>query len=76
MFSDQKELLEYIKKNNIQMLDFKVVDLTGRWRHMTYPTKHLDKEIFEEGTGISLSSYPGYRSVEQGDMKIGRIHTE
>jgi len=70
MFSSVKELLDYIKKNDIQMLDFKVVDLTGRWRHMTYSTKNLNEKIFVEGTGISLSPYPGYRAIEQGDMKI------
>ena len=30
MFSSVKELLDYIKENDVQMLDFKVVDLTGR----------------------------------------------
>jgi glutamine synthetase len=70
MFSDLKDLLNYVKKNEIQMLDFKVVDLTGRWRHITYSTRHLNEGIFEEGTGISLSPYPGYRRIEQGDMKI------
>lgn len=70
MFSDLKELLSYIKKHEIQMLDFKVVDLAGRWRHMTYSTKKLNEKIFAEGTGISLSPYPGYRAIEQGDMKI------
>lgn len=70
MFSDLKELFSYIEDNDIKMLDFKVIDLTGRWRHMTYSTRHLNQKIFEAGTGISLSPYPGYSSIEQGDMKI------
>jgi len=70
MFSSVKELSDYIKKNDIQMLDFKVVDLTGRWRHMTYSTKSIRDGVFEEGLGISLSPYPGYQGIEQSDMKI------
>ena len=70
MFSDLKELITYIDTKKIQMLDFKVIDLTGRWRHMTYSTKNLNHNIFKTGTGISLSPYPGYRTVEQSDLKI------
>ncbi len=70
MFSEIKELFAYIKRNNIQMIDFKIVDLTGRWRHMTYSVKNIKEQMFSKGCGISLSPYPGYRTVEQGDMKI------
>jgi len=70
MFADLKELLSYIKTNEIQMLDFKVVDICGRWRHMTYSTRYLNEKIFIDGSGISLSPYPGYRQIESGDMKI------
>jgi glutamine synthetase len=70
MFSDVKDLLRYIRNEKIAMLDFKVIDLAGRWRHMTYPTQNLQERIFEEGTGISLSPYAGYRTIEKSDMKI------
>jgi glutamine synthetase len=70
MFADIKELRQYIQSKKVEMLDFKVIDLTGRWRHMTYSSRTLDERIFEEGTGISISPYPGYRTVEQSDMKI------
>ena len=70
MFGSIKEALEYIKKNEIPQLDVKVGDLQGRWRRMTYSAQHVTERLFEEGTGISLSPYPGYRTVDSGDMKV------
>ncbi len=70
MFSNSEEMLRFIKDLNVEMLDLKVIDLHGRWHHMTYSTRYLKESIFTEGTGISLSPYPGYRAVNQGDMKV------
>jgi glutamine synthetase len=70
MFGSIKETLEFIKKNEIRMIDVKVGDLQGRWRRMTYSAPNVDERLFEEGTGISLSPYPGYRTVDSGDMKV------
>ncbi len=70
MFGSIKEALEYIKKNEIPQIDVKVGDLQGRWRRMTYSAPHVTERLFEEGTGISLSPYPGYRTVDSGDMKV------
>lgn len=70
MFSSIKETLAYIKNNDIRQLDLKVVDLQGRWRHMTYSAPHVTEKLFKDGTGISLSPYAGYRTIEQGDMKV------
>lgn len=70
MFATIDEALQYIKAENIVFIDVKVVDLQGRWRRMTYSAAHLERRFFEEGTGISLSPYPGYRQVESGDMRV------
>jgi glutamine synthetase len=70
MFSSTKEVLDYIRQQEIRQIDIKVVDLQGRWRRMTYSAKHVTEKLFEEGTGISLSPYPGYRQVESGDMTV------
>ncbi len=70
MFSTINQVMEYIKKHQVQQLDVKVLDLVGRWRRMTYCTSQLSEKLFNEGTGTSLSPYPGYRTVESGDMKI------
>ncbi len=70
MFDSISEALKYIEEHDIAQVDVKVVDLNGRWRRMTYSAANIDERLFEEGTGISLSPYPGYRAIEAGDMKV------
>jgi len=70
MFSTVTEILKFAKEQRIEMVDFKVVDLIGRWHHITIPISQLSESTFTEGIGIDASSYPGYKKVAAGDMKI------
>jgi len=64
------EVLKFVKDQSIEMVDFKVIDLIGRWHHVTIPANQLSKSTFTDGIGIDASSYPGYKKVTAGDMKI------
>jgi glutamine synthetase len=70
MFKDIEEALRFIKDKKIAMVDLKTADLPGRWRHMVYKSGHNDEMIFSQGTGTSLTSYPGFKTMECGDMTI------
>jgi glutamine synthetase len=70
MFKDIEEALRFIKDKKIAMVDLKTADLPGRWRHMVYKSGHNDEMIFSKGTGTSLTSYPGFKTMECGDMTI------
>lgn len=65
-----EEAVKFAKDQNVQMVDFKVVDLVGRWHHITIPVSQLNQSTFSDGIGIDSSSYPGYKKVAAGDMKI------
>ena len=65
-----KEIVKFAREQNVEMVDFKVVDLIGRWHHITIPASQLTESTFTEGIGIDASSYPGYKKVAAGDMKI------
>lgn len=67
MFNNYNELAEYVRVNDIKMIDFKVVTLTGRWNHLTIPASRLSEKIFEDGIGFDGSSY-GYAVIEKSDM--------
>ena len=54
-------------ENGIRMIDFKMTDLDGRWRHITIPAERFDENIFEYGIGFDGSNY-GYAPIEQIDM--------
>ncbi|MGI6066172.1 MAG: type I glutamate--ammonia ligase [Bacillota bacterium] len=67
MFKSFEEIEEFCTKNNIQMVDFKMIDLLGRWRHLSIPVKRFNKEILVHGIGFDGSNY-GFAPVEKSDM--------
>ncbi len=62
-----KELMDMIKDNNIQMIDFKIVDINGQFRHVTIPAEQFSEETLKDGIGFDASNY-GYAVVEKSDM--------
>ena len=67
MFSDLQQAIGYCRANNIQMIDFMMVDLLGRWRHLTIPSKRLTQHTMEHGIGFDGSNY-GFAPIEKSDM--------
>ena len=67
MFKDIKEAEAYIRKNEIRFVDLKLVDLKGRFRHITIPAERLSARTMKDGIGFDASNY-GYASVEKSDM--------
>lgn len=59
---------EIIKSNNIEFIDLKATDLTGRLHHISLPYfEGLLEKLITEGVGFDGSSY-GFRKVENSDM--------
>ncbi|MDD3349982.1 MAG: type I glutamate--ammonia ligase [Eubacteriales bacterium] len=67
MFKDVAQLKSYCDENNIQMIDFKMIDLFGRWRHLTIPAGRFNEDTMKRGIGFDGSNY-GYAPVEKSDM--------
>ena len=59
--------MEFIKENDIKMVDFKMVDIQGQFRHVTIPAKDFSEEVMKNGIGFDASNY-GYAVVEKSDM--------
>ncbi len=62
-----QDILAMIRENNIQMVDFKMVDIHGQYRHVTIPANHFSEATLTEGIGFDASNY-GYAVVEKSDM--------
>ena len=62
-----QELMNMIKDNDIRMIDFKIVDINGQFRHVTIPAEQFSEETLKEGIGFDASNY-GYAVVEKSDM--------
>ena len=67
MFNNHLEVLDYCKQNGIEFVDFKLLDLAGRWHHLTITTRRFNEDTIENGIGFDGSSY-GFLSVEKSDM--------
>ena len=62
-----RDVMKMIRDLEIQMVDFKMVDIHGQFRHVTIPAKNFNEEIMENGVGFDASNY-GYAVVEKSDM--------
>lgn len=62
-----QDVMQLIRERNIQMVDFKMVDIHGQYRHVTIPASSFNEKIMETGVGFDASNY-GYAVVEKSDM--------
>ncbi len=62
-----QDVLDMIRDNGIEMVDFKLTDIDGRWRHLSIPAKRLTEKTMTQGIGFDGSNY-GYAPVENSDM--------
>ncbi len=67
MFNCFEELERFCQQNEIKMIDFKMIDLMGRWRHLTIPVGRFTPKTLTSGIGFDGSNY-GYAPVEKSDM--------
>ncbi len=67
--SDYHSLMRLIESEGIEFVDFRVVDLAGRFRHVTIPASRFRPELMASGIGFDGSNY-GYRGVAHSDMVL------
>ena len=65
-----KEVLEFAKKNKVEIVDFKFVDLPGLWQHFSISTSQFTADLFDEGIGFDGSSIRGFKTIEESDMLL------
>ncbi len=67
MKKTSEDIMRLIKEQDIKMVDFKIVDINGQFRHVTIPASQFTEETMENGIGFDASNY-GYATVEKSDM--------
>ncbi|HEY9618403.1 MAG TPA: type I glutamate--ammonia ligase [Microcoleaceae cyanobacterium] len=65
-----QEILEWIKRDNIQMIDLKFIDTPGIWQHLTLFHDQIDESSFTEGVPFDGSSIRGWKSINESDMAM------
>ncbi len=61
------DILQMIQDYDIKMVDFKMVDINGQFRHVTIPAGNFSEKTMKNGIGFDASNY-GYAVVEKSDM--------
>ena len=67
MSKSVKDIMSLIKEKDIKMIDFKMVDINGQFRHVTIPAVHFNEDTMKNGIGFDASNY-GYAVIEKSDM--------
>ena len=62
-----KDIIRLIAEQDIKMVDFKIVDINGQFRHVTIPASQFTEDTMVNGIGFDASNY-GYAVVEKSDM--------
>lgn len=63
-----ENVLKSIQENNIEWVDFRFVDLSGRAHHISLPASAVDADTFVNGVAFDGSSIQGFRGIEESDM--------
>ena len=70
MFKDADEVLSYIEKEGVEMVDVRFCDLPGVMQHFTVPAGSFDASVFSDGLGFDGSSIRGFQAIHESDMAL------
>src|SRR5438874_5317499 len=65
-----KDVMEFVKKHEIKVLDPRFTDLPGLWHHVSFPIEQFSEASFEEGFGMDGSSIRGWAAIHESDMLL------
>ncbi len=65
-----QEILEWIQRDKIQMIDLKFIDTPGTWQHLTLFHDMIDESSFSEGVAFDGSSIRGWKAINDSDMAM------
>ncbi len=64
------DVLNFIKKEDVKVIDFRFMDFPGLWQHFSIPARELDEGMFEAGLGFDGSSIRGWQAINESDMLV------
>ena len=63
MFKNSSEIFDYIKKNDVKLIDVRFIDLPGIQHHFNVPVESFDESVFTDGLMFDGSSIRGFQSI-------------
>jgi glutamine synthetase len=68
--SDPQAVLEQIRRDGIQTVDFRFTDLRGRWQHFSFAAGGVTEAHLHDGVMFDGSAIAGWRDVSESDMLL------
>lgn len=65
-----KKVLDMIKENDVQYVDFRFTDPRGKWQHISQHVATVDEEMLTEGIMFDGSSIEGWKAINESDMSL------
>ena len=70
MFKSSSEIFDFIKKNDVKLIDVRFIDLPGIQHHFNVPIESFDEAVFADGLMFDGSSIRGFQAIHESDMKL------
>ena len=70
MFKDASEILAYIEKEGVALVDVRFCDLPGMMQHFTIPVAAFEEDALTDGLMFDGSSIRGFTAIHESDMKL------
>ena len=66
----KEEVISYIQKEGIEVVDVRFVDFMGTWHHFGVPASAFGEGDIENGLGFDGSSIRGWQAINESDMLV------
>src|SRR3546814_14624429 len=68
--SDSKTVMDMIKENDVEFVDFRFTDPRGKWQHTAQHVSTVDEEMLTEGIMFDGSSIAGWKPINASDLNL------
>jgi glutamine synthetase len=65
-----KQVIDFAKKNKVEIVDLKFIDFPGLWQHFSIATSEFNEDLFKNGIGFDGSSIRGFQTINESDMLL------
>ena len=65
-----ENILKTIKDEDVQFVDIRFTDTTGKEQHVSVPARVVDEGFFENGKMFDGSSIAGWKGIHESDMML------
>ena len=66
--SDIKSVLDMIKENDVEFVDFRFTDPRGKWQHTAQHVSTVVEDLLTDGIMFDGSSIAGWKAINESDM--------